>query len=209
MNCFSDELRHLTKIIRRGLFVHATALAHHVVTQRAVGDLCPNIERVTTTRDVVHVLGERFPTTPLNTFVERGARNIFDTFHQFDQRLLAARSNGRKANTTVTHHDCCRTVTGRRVHDFVPTHLAVVVRVHVNPAGRHDGTIGIDGFFGRLGDRATDFNNHPVAHANIALATIGSCAVNNGSTLNDVIKHCNPPVCDLTKGKLAHFEGQN
>src|SRR3984957_3374220 len=84
--------------------------------------------------DRVHVLGKTFP-VPLNAFIERGAGNVFDAFHQADQKFFLARLDRREADAAVAHHQRGDAVPARRSEIRVPGDLAVVVGVDVDEAG--------------------------------------------------------------------------
>ena len=142
--------------------------------------------------DVVHVVGERLPLAPLHALVQRGAGDVLDALHQLDQRLLAARAHRREADAAVAHHDRGRTVAGRRIHHVVPADLAVVVGVHVDPAGRDDRAVGVDGLVRGVGDRAADRDDHAVAHADVAGRRRRTRPVDDRSTLDHVIEHVGP-----------------
>ena len=49
----------------------------------------------------------------------------------------------------------------------VPADLAVVVGVHVDPAGRDDRAVGVDRLVGSFVDRAANLDDHAVAHADV------------------------------------------
>ena len=139
--------------------------------------------------DVVEVVGEGLPLSPLHPFVQGRSGDVLDALHQFDQRLLAAGTNGGEPDAAVAHHDRRDTVAGRRIHDVVPAHLAVVVRVHVDPSGCDDRSVGVDGVGRCVGDGATDLHDAAVLDGDVT--THGRCAgtVDDGAALDHVIEH--------------------
>ena len=189
---FGDQRRHRVDVVGGGVLVGAAALTHHVVPHRAVGDLGADVERVAAARDVVHVVGERLPLTPLHALVQGGAGDVLDAFHQLDQCLLAARTDRREADAAVAHDDGGRTIAGRGIHHVVPADLAVVVGVHVDPARRDDRTVGVDHLAGGLVDGAADGHDHAVTYADVTGDRRGAGPVDDRSTLDHVIEHVVP-----------------
>ncbi len=184
-----DELGHRGEVVGGGVLVVGPALTHHVVAQRTVGDLGADVERVLPPGDVVEVLGERLPRSPLDPFVQRGAGDVLDALHQLDQRLLATRTHRSEADAAVAHHDGGDAVAGGRIHDVVPADLAVVVRVHVDPSGGDDRAVGVDGLGRGVGDRATHLHDPSVLDGDIAPDRGSAGAVDDGSTLDDLVEH--------------------
>ena len=135
---------HLGNVGGRRVFVVRAAFAHDVKPQRSVRELRSDVERVVTRLEEVEVFGEGLPRAPRHTFVQRTPRNVFDAFHQLDQRCLLARRARREAHPAVAHHQRGDAVAERRVELVVPRCLAVVMGVHVHPTRRHDRTVGID-----------------------------------------------------------------
>ena len=75
-------------------------------------------------------------------FVQRGARDVLDAFHQLDEPVVVGRAHGREADAAVAHHDGGDAVPRRRRELAVPRGLAVVVGVDVDEAGRHERAVG-------------------------------------------------------------------
>ena len=78
---FRDDARHLRDVVgSRGLVARA-ALAHHVGAHGAVRHLRADVERELGGVERVEELGEGLP-RPADAFGQRGARDVFDAFHQ-------------------------------------------------------------------------------------------------------------------------------
>ena len=82
---------------------------------------------------------------------------------------------------------------GRRRQRAVPERLRVVVRVHVDEAGRHDLAGGVDRLSRLLIDTAlfdtADRDDPPVADTDVGVAGLASGSVDDGSTSNDDVQH--------------------
>ena len=128
---------HLGDVFRRRGFAVRAAFAHHVDAQRRVRQLRGDVHVEAALRQIVEILRERLP-VPRQTFVQRRAGNVFDAFHQFDQQVVVGAFDRREADAAVAHHDGRHAVVIRRRHPRRPRRLAVVVRVNVDEARRHD-----------------------------------------------------------------------
>ena len=93
--------------------------------------------------DVVEVLGEALP-RPREALVQRGAGDVLDALHQFDQPLVIRRAERREADAAVAHHDRGHAVPARRCQLDVPRRLAVVVGVDVDEAGCDELAVGVE-----------------------------------------------------------------
>ena len=91
----------------------------------------------------VEVLADRLP-VPLDGLAQRRAGNALDAFHQADQPVVAVGGGGREADAAVAHDHGGDAVPDRRREQRVPGDLAVVVRVHVDEAGRDGEAGGVD-----------------------------------------------------------------
>ena len=131
------ELRHLGDVVGRRRFVVGATLAHHVGAQRAVGDHRGDVGGVLATLEFVEVLGKRLP-VPRDALAQRGTGDVLDALHQLDQEVVLVGFGRREADAAVAHHDGGDAVRGRRFEVAVPRGLAVVVRVDVDEAGRHE-----------------------------------------------------------------------
>ena len=91
----------------------------------------------------VEVLGERLP-LPVDALVQRGAGDVLDAFHQLDEEVVAAGPHRREPDAAVAHHHGGHAVPARRRHLGIPGDLAVVVRVHVDPARGDDEPVAVE-----------------------------------------------------------------
>ncbi|CAB4806333.1 unannotated protein [freshwater metagenome] len=119
-----------------------TAVAHHIATNRSVTDLRGEVDGVRCAVDAVEVLGERLP-LPSDSLVKRGAGDVFDTFHDFDKPVMTIRCDRSESHTAISHDGGGDALPRRWREVGIPTHLAVIVRVDVDPSRSHEETGGI------------------------------------------------------------------
>ena len=129
--------RHGRDVVGSGGLVLRAPLAHAVRAQRAVRDLRADVDGQVAAVERVEVLRERLP-APVHPLRQRGAGDVLHALHQADEPLLRARAHRREAHAAVAGDDGGHAVPRRRLDDRVPRDLAVVVRVHVDEAGRDD-----------------------------------------------------------------------
>ena len=143
LDALADEGSHGLDVVLGRRLVLGSPLAHDERPHGAVGDLGADVDRPRLHLDGVEVLGEALPAPP-DALRQGSARDVLDPFHQADEPVMAVGGDRREADATVAHHQCGDPVRERRVELIVPGDLAVVVRVHVDPTGRDDGTVGVD-----------------------------------------------------------------
>src|SRR5438132_5150324 len=141
----------------------------------------------------VEILGERLP-IPLDAFGESRAGNVFGAFHQLDQPLLATFGHRGEPDTSVAGDDGGDTVAGRRVEQFIPGGLAVVVRVHIDEPWRDEKTAGVDDF-ARVGHdaartvarRAENIGDESSTYGDVAGEPLATGAVDDGAALDEYV----------------------
>ena len=143
------------------------SLAHDVVPNGAVGDLGADIKGVFSSAEIINVLRECLPTAPLNPFVEGSAWNIFDALHELDHALLASWRAGGETDPAISHDDTGYTVAERWVHHIIPTDLAVIMGVHVDPSWRGVSPFSVNGLLG-LTRNGADLRDHAIFDGKIA-----------------------------------------
>ena len=177
---------HLRDVIGRRGLVARPALAHHVRAHRAVRYLRADVEEPRRLIEEVEVLGEALPSPP-HALLERGAGDVFDALHQFDEPLAFAGSHRCEPDTAVAHDHSRDAVPARRRQVGIPRDLTVVVRVDVDEARCHEMTRGVDDL-GRLrvAQRAlvVDAGDEPVAHRDVGVARVAATAVDQGRVGN-------------------------
>ena len=183
---FGGNAAHLGDLGGAGGFAIGAALAHHIEAQGAVRNLCRNIDVVRATLDLVEVLGEALP-LPAQTFVQRCARNVFDAFHEFDEPLAIAFSNGSESDATVAHDNGGDTVIGRWRKVAIPRGLAVVVSVNVDKARGDQCSVGIDHSRG-IALNIANLHHNAVAHGDIGDAAGFSRAIEHEATADNEIE---------------------
>ena len=151
------------------------AITHHVAAQCRVRDLRGDVDRVLAPSHDVEVVGEALP-TPRDAFVERGAGDVLDALHQFDEPLVTVGTNRREAHAAVAHDDGRDAVPGRRSDQRIPGDLPVVVRVDVDPPRRDEEAGGVDLVGTPLGHLAhrhdSPFIDGDVGHARCVAGTV-------------------------------------
>ena len=179
---------HSREILRGGGLLVPTPLAHDIIAQGSMGELRAHVQGVFPARNQVKVFGEGLPFAPGHSLVERCPGNILDPLHQLDQFTLATRGHGGKADPAIAHHHGGHTVGGRGVHLVVPGHLAIVMGMNIDPAGRRQGAVSRDRLAGFLVD-PTPGHDLSVAYSEIAVLRRCSRAVNDVCALDQVVEH--------------------
>ena len=150
----------------------------------------------------VEVLGKRLP-TPLHPFVQRGAGNVLDPFHQLDEPALLAGANRREADAAVPGHDRRDTVRARRLEHVVPGGLPVVVRVRVDETRRDDASRGVDRLRSLRGiDRRLHGDNAPVSHRDIGPHDRATCPVDDFAAADDHVVHAREGIASRGKQEV-------
>ena len=139
------------------------------------------IERVKVFREGLPIPGEAFG--------ERGARDVFDRFHEFDELLVFARPRRRETHAAIPRHDGGHTVHRRRLQQFVPRSLAVVVSVVIHKAWCHDTSGRIDRFSGITHHDATNLHKPTGSDGDISNDAWGASAIDNGSIADHEVIH--------------------
>ena len=104
-------------------------------------ELRTDIQRARHGFQSVKIFGEAFP-IPFQPFGQRNAGDVFHTFHQINQRLMMAFLHWRKANAAIAKKQSRHAMPGRRCELRVPSGLAIIMRMHIHPAGRDQPAFG-------------------------------------------------------------------
>ena len=160
-----DQLGHALDVVVGGGLVGRAPLAHHERAHRAVRDLRGDVDRARDAVERVEVLGDDsqshlmasrndvpgMPSTPSMSPIEP---------------VVAVGGGGREPDAAVAHDHGGDAVPDRRREQRVPGDLAVVVRVHVDEAGRDGEAGGVDLVAARLVDGA-DRGDAPVVDRDV------------------------------------------
>ena len=146
-----------------------------------------DIDRARLPLDRIQIFGEALP-LPVDPFGKRRARNVLDAFHQFDQELALVGPYRRKADAAIAHHRRGHAMPARRCEQRVPARLAVVMRVDVDPAWRHEHAFRVD-LAMRFAARLADFHDTVAFDGDVALERLGARAVDDGTSADDQIVH--------------------
>ena len=186
-HALAHQLHHRLDVRWRGLVVRDAALAHHEGAQRRVGNLGADVEGARHALERVEVLGKGLP-LPVDAFGQHGAGDVFHALHDADEPVALVGMHRRETDPAIAHDDAGHTVVGGRAEVRVPGHLAVVVRVHVDPAGRHDRAAGVDLAPGGT-ELAADLGDAAVGDAEVAGEARLAAAVDERAAANDGVEH--------------------
>jgi hypothetical protein len=126
--------------------------------------------------------------TPVDTFGQRGAGDVFDALHELDQKRLLSRAHRGEADAAVAHDHRGDPVPAGRRQVGIPGGLAVVVGVHVDPAWRHQLVPGVDLAPAAAGHLA-DGDDAAVVYGDVTGEARTAGAVDDGAVANDQIVH--------------------
>ena len=149
-------------------FALRAAITHHIDAQRAVRNLRGHVNVARAGFQYVEIIAEAFP-IPCEALGQRRARNVFDAFHQADQRVVVLLAHRREADAAIAHDHRCRAMNGRRRHALVPCRLTIVMRVNIDPARRHEMPARVDLFAAR-GAHVAHRDDHAFVDGHIRLA---------------------------------------
>ena len=96
-HAFGGDASHLGDLFGGRRLAVGAALAHHEQAQRAVAHLRGEVDVVRSALERIEVLGDAAP-VPRQAFVQRGAGDVLDAFHQLDELVVVLRRTG--ANPT-------------------------------------------------------------------------------------------------------------
>ena len=177
------QAAHLGDVVRRRRFAPHRPVAHDVDAQRQVRRLRRNIDGVRPTLQCIHEFGKGLP-LPGQACGEDGIGNLLDAFHQVHQRAAMMFLHRGEADTAIAEHDRGDAMPARRREQRIPHRLAVIVRVHVDPAGRDQKPCGVDlppGGTELAADRGDPvaFDGHITRECRFAGAVDDGAAANN------------------------------
>src|SRR5215475_2521488 len=150
-------------------------------------DLRGDIDRARPALQRIEKIGEALP-LPGQSIVEHDAGDLLDAFHQLHQRPAMLRANGSEADAAIAEHRGGDAVPARRPEQRVPHRLPVVMRVHVDPAGRHQQPGGVDlAPSGTL--LASDSRDTLSRDCHVAGKCCAAGTIDNGTAANDDVVH--------------------
>ena len=186
----AGNARHGFEVVGAGGFAGDGALAHHVEAQGSMGELGAHVEAVGPGVQVGQVLGKGLPLAPGHAFKQSGAGDVLDALHQVDEVFRAPLGNWCEAHAAVAHDHRGHAVGRRSLEPVVPSDLAVVVGVRIDPAGQHQGAIGINPAPGAGARRdLADLGDAAVGHADVRDLGFRTGAVDHGASLDDDVVH--------------------
>ena len=137
------ELAHLGDVVRGRRLAADGAVAHDVDAHRQVRGLRGDVDRTRLALERLHELGKRLP-LPGEPGGQHRIGNLLDALHQVHQRAAMLLLHRREADAAVAEHHRGDAVPARGREQRIPHRLAVVMRVHVDPAGRDQEAVGVD-----------------------------------------------------------------
>ena len=183
---FCHEGAHSRQIVRRRRLEVRAALAHDIDAQRAVRQLCGEIDIAVALFESIEIVGKGFP-------VERYAGShhhlgdILDPFHQLDHQLPVLGPGRGKADAAVAHDDRRDAVIGGGGKPVFPGDLTVVMRVHIDEAGGDDSPAGVQ-FLARGPAEVSDCGNHTALDADVAFERLAPGSIVDPATANDQVE---------------------
>jgi hypothetical protein len=120
--------------------------------------------------------------------VQGSTGNVFDALHELNQIIFAPRQDRCEADAAIAHDDGRDSVPGAWCYLFVPTDLAVEVRVDVDEPGSYQVALGIDFAFPLCLHRP-DCSNETALDGDVAIELRGAGTVNDASISNDKVGH--------------------
>ena len=185
---FKGQGRHFFDIGGCGVLVVRAAFVHHIGAQCAVAELGGDIKAARHRVERIEVFGKGFP-RPWQAGAQRHARNVFDTFHELNQKVVAVSLGGRKADAAITHHEGRDAVAqGLRQHR-IPGRLAIVMSVDVDPARRDQQAVRVDDFGGGA-EVAANRRNHAILDGEVGDKWRRAAAVHYRAALDEGIEIC-------------------
>ena len=170
---------------RRGLAVDAAA-AHDEDAQGRMRHLGREVDVAAALRQGVEIVGEALP-VPRHALAHHQLGDVFDAFHDLDQRVAVLRPAGREADAAIAHHHGGDAVARGRHEALVPGRLPVIVGVDVDEARRDGQPLGVDLLAPGAGD-AADGSDAAVLHGDIGLARRTARAVEHGAVAHHQIE---------------------
>ena len=188
------QAAHLGDVVRRRRLAAHGAVAHDIDAQRQMRDLRGDVDRARPAFQLVHVFGEALP-LPVQAGGQHGIGNLLDAFHQIHQRLAVMLLHRREADAAIAEHHRRDAVPARRRQQRIPHRLSVIMRVHVDPAGRDQQAVGVDVAPGRA-LLAAHGGDAAVGDRNVAREGCLAGAIDDGAAANDDVVHGSRSGCD-------------
>ena len=80
----------------------------------------------------------------IDAFGQHRLGNIFDAFHQVNQKTFRTGPHRREADTAIAEHGSRHAMPGGGREIGIPCRLAVVMSMNIDPARREQQTFGVD-----------------------------------------------------------------
>ena len=185
--CLDGQLAHLGDIVGGGRLATHGAVAHHIDAQRQMCGLRANVDGARAPFQFIHEFRKGLP-LPVQTGGQHRIGNLLDAFHQIHQGAAMVLLHRGKTDAAIAEHHRGDAVPARRRQQRVPHRLAVVMGMHVDPAGRDQQAGGIDlALAGTL--FAADRRNAAVGDGDVACECRLAGAVDNIAAANDDVVH--------------------
>ncbi len=177
------EAAHLGDVVRGRGFPPHGAVAHDIDAQRQMRGLGGDVDRARMALQRIEEVGEALP-VPGQPVGQHGVGDFLDALHQIHQRAAMMLSHRREADAAIAEHDRGDAMPARRRQQRIPHRLAVVMGVHVDPAGRDQKAAGVDLAPGRTlfaadCDDAVARNRYVAGEGRLAGAVDDGAAANN------------------------------
>ena len=179
--------RHLRDFFRGRVGIVGRALAHHIGPHRAMGHMRADIDRALHPRQRVEIFAESLP-FELDSGRQGFAGDVLNGVHQAYQVALLAAPHGREPHPAIAHHHGGHAVPARGRDIRIPSHLAVVMGMDVDPAGSRQQAVSVE--FAPSGARlGAQFGDNAAINCDIAVARRCSGAVHDSCVADYQIMH--------------------
>ncbi|MBA7468283.1 hypothetical protein ES707_03526 [subsurface metagenome] len=188
---FQRDPPHLGNVVGGGLFAAHGAVAHHIDAHRQMRGLGCDIDDALAAIQRIHEIGEGLP-LPGQARRQHRVRDFLDAFHQVHQGLAMMLLHRGKPYAAIAEHHRGHAMPARGRQQRIPHRLAVVMGVHVDPAGGHHQAGGIDVAFGGA-ELAADRCDLAAFDGDVASEGGFARAVDDGAAANDDVVHASLP----------------
>ena len=153
-----------------------------------MGDLGGDVDDARLAFQDGQVVGEALP-GERHAFRQGHTRDFLHTFHQFDQLVLLARPQGRKADTAIAGDHGGHPVARAGAELRIPAGLTVVVGVDIDKAWGDDRPLRVD-HGGAFGSHAADFRDQAILDCDIRdIGGAAGAVIDHAAADDEIIPH--------------------
>ena len=179
---FNGELGHAPAVLFGGRLSVGAPLAHHIDAERGMRHLGGDVGIVGARGDGIEEIREAVP-VPRQAFAQHDFGDVFHALHQVDQQVMLVLVARREAHAAVAEQHGRGPVPGRRRQPVAPGHLRIIVRMHVDEAGRYKLAARVD-LLGPLGNVSADRLDLAVDYGEVGLISVAARPIDDGAVAN-------------------------